>query len=209
MSAWLSIIAPLLPLTALPVTADAVRSAPLPDRVVSACTLSPSAGIQASAAQFQNSTAATPAIRLTEPINRFMNTATMQTPAVLASPPAAPAILEAWRANDGLFYVTGHINGQPVRFLVDTGASAITLTAADAARVGASDSNEAPWVAETANGRRTMRRVQLASMAVGAKAATNVPAAVAPDGLNVSLLGANWIAHISSMTIEGDRLLMR
>lgn len=131
------------------------------------------------------------------------------TPIAPPAPTAKGAALEAWRASDGLFYVTGLINGQAVRFLVDTGASAITLTAADAARVNAVDSGEAPWIAETAAGRRTMRRVRLSRMEVGASSAEDVPAAVAPEGLGVSLLGANWIAHVSSMTIEGDRMLIR
>jgi aspartyl protease family protein len=96
-----------------------------------------------------------------------------------------------------------------VRFLVDTGASAILLTAADAARVGAQDSGEGHWIADTANGKSAMRRIRLDTMSVGVSRAEDVPAAIGSDGLSVSLLGANWIAHVSSMTIEGDRMLLR
>ncbi|RYD19717.1 MAG: TIGR02281 family clan AA aspartic protease, partial [Lysobacteraceae bacterium] len=41
------------------------------------------------------------------------------------------------RASDGLFYVVGRVNGVKVRFLLDTGATMVVLTPADAARVGA------------------------------------------------------------------------
>lgn len=40
------------------------------------------------------------------------------------------------RGRDGHYYLTAEINGAAVRFVVDTGASDIVLTKADAARIG-------------------------------------------------------------------------
>lgn len=121
-----------------------------------------------------------------------------------------PPVHEIWRADDGLFYVDGSVNGHPVRFLIDTGASMIVLTAEDAARAGLATDRSAPLLdAETAGGRSVMAKVTLDSMAVGATQATAVPAAVAASGLRVSLLGQNWLSHLASVTIEGDRMLLR
>lgn len=122
--------------------------------------------------------------------------------------PAAP--LELWRAADGLFYVDGAINGQPVRFVVDTGASMVVLTASDARRAGVARTDGGPTVeAQTVSGKSTMAHVTLASMQVGSTGNAAVPAAVAADGLGVSLLGQSWLAQLASVTIEGDRMILR
>ena len=44
--------------------------------------------------------------------------------------------LQLQRHRDGHFYVDGSINGQPVRFMVDTGATSISVTDALAQRAG-------------------------------------------------------------------------
>jgi aspartyl protease family protein len=115
--------------------------------------------------------------------------------------------IELWRASDGLFYVDGAVNGRTVRFLVDTGASMIVLTADDAERAGVTGSHGAIR-AETASGDSAMRAVTLGKVQVGATLAAAVPAAVAPRGLKVSLLGQNWLSYIGSLRIEGDRMLI-
>ena len=106
------------------------------------------------------------------------------------SPPFSGSV-ELWRAEDGLFYVSGLVNGQSIRFLVDTGASMIVLTPDDARRVGAAQADNDAIVTETANGTSRMTRVTLASMQIGGTGAAAVPAAVAQEGLKVSLLGQN------------------
>lgn len=146
-----------------------------------------------------------------------------------APPPAAPPLMiadagsaavpsgaaparrahELWRGEDGLFYANAVVNGQPVRFLVDTGATTIVLTAADAARVGAAAVPAVRLVADTAAGRSVMSAVTLASVTVGPRSANAVRAAVAPGGLNVSLLGLTWLAALDSVVIEGDRMVLR
>ena len=169
-----------------------------------------------------------------------MLTALLFVPMIAASPPPAPAVVpaptrpaaplmvaatpgvtpagrapaakihELWRGADGLFYADATVNGQPVRFLVDTGASTIVLTAADAQRVGAAASASAgQLVADTAAGPSAMSAVTLASVTVGPRSASEVRAAVASGGLSVSLLGLTWLAALDSVLIEGDRMVLR
>jgi aspartyl protease family protein len=123
--------------------------------------------------------------------------------------PAAGRPVEIWRDRDGFFYLDGKINGRPVRFLIDTGASMIVLTARDARNVGAQgEASAANLEVGTANGKSAMARVTLDSVEIAGSGSANVPAAVAGDGLEVSLLGLSFISHIASMTIQGDRLLL-
>jgi len=117
---------------------------------------------------------------------------------------------ELVRAGDGLFYVTGSVNGAPVRFLVDTGASTIVLTAEDAARAGLKPGQDHfADNADTANGRTQMARVTIDDLAVGQVRSRQISAAVVRDGLGVSLLGQNWLSQLASLTIAGDRMILR
>jgi aspartyl protease family protein len=127
---------------------------------------------------------------------------------IVTMPATAPSMPHSlWRSDDGLFYVDAEINGASVHFLVDTGASMIVLTAEDARRVGAAPSDYS-LSADTAAGKSKMAKVTLANMRVGATSAEAVPAAVAQKELGVSLLGQNWLSHLASVTIEGDRMIL-
>ena len=114
------------------------------------------------------------------------------------------------RAPDGLFYVTGTINGAPVRFLVDTGSTSTVLTREDARRGGVLPTAEAFAArADTANGSARIAWVLIGELHVGGIRARDVAAAVAAEGLGVSLLGQNWLSQLGSLTISGDRMEFR
>ncbi len=112
------------------------------------------------------------------------------------------------RAPDGKFYAEATVNGTSVRFLVDTGATGIVMTADDARRVGLGTGD---YSAEGrgAGGIVRLRPVTLQRLAVGTLAADNLAAMVAEDQLPVSLLGQTWLARVSSVTIAGDRMVLR
>lgn len=111
------------------------------------------------------------------------------------------------RAADGLFYVHGVVNGVVVRFLVDTGATSIVLTADDAARAGvAVHSDDYRYNASTVGGKTAMARVRVTRLATGATERRDVEAAVVNSGLTVSLLGQSWLAQLRSLSISGNML---
>jgi aspartyl protease family protein len=125
--------------------------------------------------------------------------------------PAADAlevVLE--RKSDGHFYATAEVNGRPIRFLVDTGASAIALTADDARALGFGwTPAELAVVGRGASGEVTGKIVELHHVRLGGKETWNMRAAIIPEGLQVSLLGQNFLSGIGSVRIAGDRMVLR
>lgn len=125
-----------------------------------------------------------------------------------AEQPAKPAPLhELTRAADSMFYVHASVNGEPVRFLVDTGASVVILNAADARKVGAvpERGNKGAKIT-TAGGNAAMRWTRLDHLRVAGRDVHNVRAAMIDGNLPVSLLGQNALSKLGKLTIEGDRL---
>jgi len=116
---------------------------------------------------------------------------------------------EISRAKDGLFYVTAMVNGAPVRFLVDTGASVVVLTPEDARRAGLSLAPAAfTGLASTANGKTTMARVSLNEVIVAGTRIEAIDAAVVEQGLHVSLLGQSMLSRLNSVTIRADSMVL-
>lgn len=114
------------------------------------------------------------------------------------------------RAPDGHFYVEAAVNGQPVRFLVDTGASAVVLTMADAQRAGLPfAAHEFSVIARGASGDVQGQRLRIGSVAIGAQQAFDVEGAVVAEGLDVSLLGQSFLTRLGSVVIDHDRMTLR
>jgi aspartyl protease family protein len=114
------------------------------------------------------------------------------------------------RSGDGHFYATAQVNGQPVRFLVDTGASTVALTLADAQQIGLNvDPSEFGVVGRGASGEVMGKSVMLDSVEIDGKRADNVRAAVLAEGLDVSLLGQSYLSKLDQVKIENGQLELR
>lgn len=145
--------------------------------------------------------ASAPAIPVAAPVSRSTGGL------VLIGPPVTAKGNEVYRSRDGLFYVTAIVNGAAVRFVVDTGATVVVLTAADARRAGiALDHGDFSDSADTANGKTAMARVKLDKVTVGSTQAEAIEAAVVNRDMPVSLLGQSWLSRLESITIAKDRL---
>jgi aspartyl protease family protein len=103
----------------------------------------------------------------------------------------------------GHFTSGGSINGRQVRFLVDTGASVVTLSQAEADRIGLDYRSGQRGFATTANGRVPTHLVTLTSLRIGDVEAVNVPAAVLPASMDHVLLGNSFLSRFQ-LTREND-----
>jgi aspartyl protease family protein len=121
-----------------------------------------------------------------------------------ASPIATGARRIAVRAGPyGHFYIDAEVNGQPVRFLVDTGASDIVLSPADARRVGLDPGSLSYTRAYgTANGMVRGAPVVLRSLAVGPLRIADMPASVNGAPMNGSLLGQTFLKRLRGYSVR-------
>ena len=113
------------------------------------------------------------------------------------------------RSGDGHYYSAANIGGARVDFMVDTGASVVALTAADARAAGLTwDPSEVSVVGRGASGdvHGVIRRIP--QIDVGGIVAHNVDAIVIPHGLDVSLLGQSYLGHVRSVEIRGGQMIL-
>jgi|APIni6443716594_1056825.scaffolds.fasta_scaffold393654_1 aspartyl protease family protein len=108
----------------------------------------------------------------------------------------------------GQFITAGDVNGSPVQFLVDTGASVVTLPRSVAVRAGVALDTAKAVSVSTANGRTRASRVLLNRVRVGSVSANMVEAIIMEDAqLSMPLLGMSFLKR-TNMKNEGDRLTL-
>ena len=114
------------------------------------------------------------------------------------------------RAIDGHFAVRAEVEDIPLTMMVDTGASFVTLTIDDAARIGVDVTALRFSVPiRTANGMIQAAPATIGKLAVGSIERTDVPALVSPpDSLDQSLLGMSFLDTLNGYAISGDRLVL-
>jgi aspartyl protease family protein len=123
----------------------------------------------------------------------------------------APGEVALQASADGHFYANVTIDGVAMRLMVDTGASSITLSAADSRRLGL-DPERLDYVrpVTTAGGAALAASVMLREVRLGNIAFERVAASVMPPGtLDRSLLGMSFLDRLSRFEIAGDRLVLR
>ncbi|MDB5677819.1 TIGR02281 family clan AA aspartic protease [Sphingomonas bacterium] len=134
-----------------------------------------------------------------------------------AAPPAALAatvtdqphetVLE--REDNGHFFTVADVNGEPIKFVVDTGATTVALTEDDARRAGvAFDPGQFDVVGSGASGAVRGQEVELKDVVLDGKRVSDIHALVL-DGLTISLLGQNYLRHLDSVSISGDKMTLK
>jgi aspartyl protease family protein len=108
----------------------------------------------------------------------------------------------------GHFHTDGAINGGAMRFMLDTGATAVALPAADAVRLGIDYRKGSRGMIQTANGPAPVWRVKLDTVRVGGIELQNVDALVLEQGLEVALLGMSFLNRVE-MFRSGDSMTLK
>ncbi|MEM1429523.1 MAG: TIGR02281 family clan AA aspartic protease [Pseudomonadota bacterium] len=119
--------------------------------------------------------------------------------------------IEIPRSPNGHYHMTLEVNGTPVRFVVDTGATDIVLSADDAARVGI-ETDDLAFIgsASTANGIVRTARVWLDEVRLGSIQDANISALVNGGEMTGSLLGMAYLDRFAEVRIgNGQMTLIR
>lgn len=110
---------------------------------------------------------------------------------------------------DGHFYLTLEVNGTPVRFVVDTGATEMVLSAEDATRVGLKpEALVFSGRAFTANGMVETAPVRLETVALGGVVDQGLRAVVNSGDLGESLLGMSYLRRFDRIEISGGQMVL-
>ena len=126
-----------------------------------------------------------------------------------ASGHAIPVDTRVRRSPNGHFFVTALVNGQPVRFVVDTGATVVALTVEDARRIGVRfDPASFEVIGQGASGPVRGQQLHLSSVELDGKERLHVRAVVIEGG-DVSLLGQSYLSRLNGVQMQGDQMILR
>ena len=137
-------------------------------------------------------------------------------PLAAATTAARGAVPDGWhdtqaltltRDGSGQFYVNANVNGESVRFLVDTGADMVALTPDEAEALGLNVGEMQP-IMQTAAGVGYGAPVTIDEIEVAGTVLRNVDAVVAQD-LPVNLLGQSVLRKLGGVEMKGDRMVLR
>lgn len=114
------------------------------------------------------------------------------------------------RSADGHFHVTADVEGRAIKFLVDTGATSVALTRADAASLGFDRSRLRFRIpVRTAGGVVPAAPVSLSSINIGNIEIRNVEALVSRHSLSQSLLGLSFLDRLSGYEVSGNTMILK
>jgi aspartyl protease family protein len=142
-----------------------------------------------------------------------------EAPAAVAQADAASAgeqVPEGWHESrsltlkrdlSGQFHVSATVNGENVRFLVDTGADMVALTVEEAETLGLSYGEMVPMM-QTAAGVGYGAPVVIDELEVAGTVVRNVDAIVA-QGLETNLLGQSVLREMGGIEMTGDTMKIR
>ena len=124
--------------------------------------------------------------------------------------PASGTATQVVKGPDGHYWAQAKIDGRAVQVLVDTGASVVALTRADARRLGVDPAPEAfTGKVQTASGVVRAAPVELKSISVAGVRVDNVEALVVEEGLAYSLLGMSYLGRLSAFEATPTGLTLR
>ena len=110
-------------------------------------------------------------------------------------------------AIDGHFWVEGRINGEKVKFLVDSGATMTTIDRETALKAGVSVSPQRDQFVRTGNGIIRVSTGRAGELQVGGIVRRDIGLQVA-DNDNLNVLGMNFLSSLSRWGVEGRWLVL-
>jgi aspartyl protease family protein len=110
----------------------------------------------------------------------------------------------------GQYSAEAIVDGLPVRMMIDTGASVVTISASTAARLGLSATSGPKWTVKTANGMTVASPVTLDSLSLGGLYMNRVEALIlGAEAGDVNLIGASFLRRLVSVEQRDGVLILR
>ncbi len=121
--------------------------------------------------------------------------------------PETGSVIVLTAESGGHFFTSGTINGKTVRFVVDTGATTVSMGQEEADRIGLDYKSGQRGVVGTANGAVPAYRASLASVRIGEVQLYNVEATILPAAMPYVLLGNSFLNRFQ-MRRDNDRMTL-
>jgi aspartyl protease family protein len=113
------------------------------------------------------------------------------------------------RDDDGHFWVNGEVNGRPVRFLVDSGATVTMLGRATAERVGIAPGDSFGVMISTANGTTMADRGRAGRIRIGPIERGDLAVHISRGQDDTNVIGMNFLSTLSAWGVEGSTLRLK
>lgn len=121
----------------------------------------------------------------------------------------APGVTRVRMAPDGHYWVEAAVNGEKVRFLIDSGATMTSMSRDTADRVGIQAGDGFPSMVQTANGVVEVERGSAGTIKVGNIERRNLAVHVSQAFGDMNVLGMNFLSSLRSWGVEGRVLILR
>lgn len=110
---------------------------------------------------------------------------------------------------DGHFWVEARLNGKPVRFLVDSGATTTSISIATARRAGIEPRRGLPAIVQTANGIVEVQRGRADSIELGTIRRDDLAVHISESFGDTNVLGMNFLSSLSGWGVERGWLILK
>jgi aspartyl protease family protein len=110
---------------------------------------------------------------------------------------------------DGHYWVTGSINGQTTRFLIDSGATVTSISTRTAQRAGIDTDSGLIAMVQTANGKVMVKRGRASSLVVGPIERSDLAVHVSDGFGDTNVLGMNFLSSLSGWGVEKRWLVLK
>lgn len=118
--------------------------------------------------------------------------------------------IELRRQDDGHYWLQVDVNGKPVRFMIDSGATITAMNANTAAEVGVEvNANGYPIILNTANGRVAAKRGLVKSLSIGSHIIEDHPVVVSENFGDTNVLGMNFLDSMQSWKVEANIMVLQ
>jgi aspartyl protease family protein len=116
--------------------------------------------------------------------------------------------IELRRQDDGHYWLMVNINGEPVRFMVDSGATLTAINATTAREAGV-EADGYPIILGTANGRIAAKRGVVRLLSVGPHSIENHQVVVSERFGDVNVLGMNFLNSLQSWRVQANMMVLQ